>query len=299
MTKIKGDPVGDWTHDHDLVDPLHREELIVNVALTGCVHDKHTNPHLPVTPAGIAADARRCADQGASIFHLHARDVEGQPTMDRIPIQWTVDEVRKAVPGAIVCVSCSGRHDYELIGRTSGLYVEPRPDMGSLTLGSYNSFGDIIANHPPAIRGLAIIMQRQSVKPELECFDLGHIAYAHYLIDEGLLKPPYWFNLFMGNLGTAPALEWVLVNMVEMLPGQSIWAGAGIGRYQYQVNKWAVDHGGQVRVGLEDSLWMDSQKQDPATNRRLVERIVDYARERGREPVSIERAREVLGMEAP
>ncbi|NIV40386.1 MAG: GNAT family N-acetyltransferase, partial [Anaerolineae bacterium] len=62
---------------------------------------------------------------------------------------------------------------------------------------------------------------------------------------------PYWFNLFLGNLGTAPALEWVLVNMVEMLPGQAIWAGAGIGRYQYQVNKWAVDHGGQVRVGLE------------------------------------------------
>ena len=292
------DVTGDTSYDLDTGRPIRREEIIINAALTGCVHSVDDNRALPVTPRQIGDDARRCADLGASIFHLHARDVEGHPTMDRIPIQWTVDEVRKAVPGAIVCVSCSGRHDYELIGRTTGLYVEPRPDMGSLTLGSYNSFGDIIANHPPIIRGLAIIMQRRGVIPELECFDLGHINYAHYLIVEDLLEPPYWFNLFLGNLGTAPALEWVLVNMVEMLPGQAIWAGAGIGRFQYQVNKWAVDHGGQVRVGLEDSLWMDAAKEIQASNPRLVERIVGYARERGREPVSIDRAREILGMEA-
>ena len=293
------DVTSDTSYDQPAENPLRREELIINVALTGCVHSVDDNRALPVTPRQIGDDARRCADLGASIFHLHARDVEGHPTMDRIPIQWTVDEVRKAVPGAIVCVSCSGRHDFELIGRTTGLYVEPGPDMASLTLGSYNSFAQVIVNPPASIRALTVIMQRRGIKPELECFELGHVMHAHYLIKEGLLTPPHWVNLFLGNLGTAPALEWVLVNMVEMLPGQAIWAGAGIGRYQYQVNRWAVEHGGQVRVGLEDSLWMDTEKQDPATNPRQVERIVAYARGRGREPVGIERAREILGMEAP
>jgi len=157
----------------------------------------------------------------------------------------------------------------------------------------------VIVNPPATIRSLALIMRERGVQPELECFDFGHIHYAHYLIShEGLLKPPFWFNLFLGNLGTAPATEWTLTNMVSILPPIAIWAGAGIGRYQYQVNRWAVEHGGQVRVGLEDSLWMDTEKQDPATNPRQVERIAAYARELGREPVSIERAREILGMEA-
>lgn len=169
--------------------------------------------------------------------------------------------------------------------------------MGSLTLGSYNAFDETITNHPSVIQSLVKAMNQHGVMPELEAFDFGHIAYAHHLIDKGLLTPPYWFNLFLGNLGTAPATEWTLTNMVETLPPIALWAGAGIGRYQYQVNQWAVEHGGQVRVGLEDSLWMDTKKEDPATNPRQVARIVEYARELGREPVSIERAREILGME--
>ena len=295
---VERDVTGDTSYDLPPQDPLRREELIVNVALTGCVHSVDDNPALPWTPAQIAGDARRCADQGASIFHLHARAHDGSPTMERIPIQQVVDAVRETVPGAIVCVSCSGRHDHEMIGRSGGLlYVEPRPEMASLSLGSYNSFASVIVNPPATIRSLALVMRERGVQPELECFEIGHIMHAHYLIAEGLLKPPYWFNLFLGNRGTAPALEWVLMNMRTLLPPVAIWAGAGIGRYQYQVNKWAVNNGGQVRVGLEDSLWMDTKKEDPATNPRQVERIVEYARELGREPVSVGRAREILGME--
>jgi len=288
----------DTSYDLPPENALGREELIINVALTGCVHSVDDNASLPVTPAQIAADAYRCAEEGASIFHLHARDVEGHPTIDQIPIQWTVDEVRKAVPGAVVCVSCSGRHESDYIRRTNGLYIEPRPEMGSLTLGSYNAFDDIIANHPPTIQGLASIMDRRGILPELEVFDFGHINYAHYLIAHGKLHPPYWFNLFLGNLGTAPAMEWVLMNMRTLLPPMAIWAATGIGRFQYKVNRWAVNNGGQVRVGLEDSLWMDTRKEDPATNPRQVARIVAYARELGREPVSAGRVREILGMEA-
>jgi len=292
------DVTGDTSYDQHPQNPLTREELIINVALTGCVHSIRDNWALPITPKEIGDDARRCAEQGASIFHLHARARDGSPTMERIPIQQVVDAVRETVPGAIVCVSCSGRHDYEMIGRSNGLlYVEPAPEMASLSLGSYNSFASVIVNPPATIRSLALIMRERGVQPELECFEIGHIMHAHYLIDEGLLKPPFWFNLFLGNLGTAPATEWTLTNMVETLPPIALWAGAGIGRYQYQVNQWAVEHGGQVRVGLEDSLWMDTKKEDPATNPRQVARIVEYARELGREPVSIERAREILGME--
>lgn len=278
---------------------IGRDELIINVALTGCVHKKEQNANLPVTPAEIAADARRCADEGASIFHLHARDAGGLPTMGHVPVQEVVDAVRGAVPGAIVCVSCSGRHDSEPISRTTGLYVEPRPEMGSLTLGSYNSFGQVIVNSPNTIRHLATIMKRRGIMPELECFDTGQIEYARVLMATGILDQPYWFNLFLGNLGTAPARASMLHTMQWMLPAGALWAGAGIGIYQYQVNQWAVDEGGQVRVGMEDSLWMDPNKMEPSTNPKQVMRIAAYARNRGREPVSIERAREILEMEAP
>lgn len=273
------------------------DDLIVNVAMTGCVHSQAANRALPITPEEIGLDAARCANEGASIFHLHARDQDGNPTMDLVPIQNTVDAVREAVPGAIVCVSCSGRHDYELIGRTRGLYVDPAPEMASLTLGSYNSFAHVIVNLPNSIRNLGSMMISGGIVPELECFDIGHIAYAKYLIEKNVLKPPFWFNLFLGNLGTIPASPWLFLNMVEMLPPSAFWAATGIGHFQWRVNQWAVDHGGHVRVGLEDSLWMDENKQHPATNADQVARVVQYAREQGREPASIEQVRELLGME--
>ena len=299
QVKLDGDPMGDWTHDVDLPNRIRATELIINVALTGCVHSVGANPHLPITRGQIAADARRCAEQGASIFHLHARDADGLPTMHEGVYQGVVDVVREAVPGVIVCVSCSGRHTQGFIHPTGGLRIQPTPpEMASLSLGSYNSFGSVITNPPELIQLLAERMQKWEIMPELEVFELGHIAYAHYLITKGVLQPPYWFNLFLGNRGTAPALRGVLNWMVGLLPRTALWAGAGIGHFQYQINQWAIENGGQVRVGLEDNLWMDNDKRDPATNPRQVERIVGYAWEWGREPVSIERAREILGMEA-
>jgi 3-keto-5-aminohexanoate cleavage enzyme len=140
-------------------------------------------------------------------------------------------------------------------------------------------------------------MQRRGIQPELEAFDTGHVHYIRTLEAKGLLRPPCWVNLFLGNLGTAPASLGVFLAMIQNLPPGVIWAGAGIGDYQYWVNQWAVALGGQVRVGMEDSLWMDANKMEPSTNPKQAMRIAAFARSRGREPVSIDRAREILGME--
>ena len=297
LGRLDGD-ADDWRHDMDTGREIRTDELIINVALTGCVHYQSQNPALPVTPEEIGADARRCADEGASIFHLHARDNWGNPTTAHNRIQETVDAVRAAVPGAVVCVSCSGRHVNEYVMRSEGLLISPRPEMASLTLGSYNAFKETIVNNPSTIAALAWAMRTRGILPELECFELGHIFYAHHLITKDELQPPYWFNLFLGNQGTMAALRGMLVWMVGCLPAGALWAGAGIGRHQYEANKWAVEFGGQVRVGLEDSLWMDPDKEDRATNPRQVQRIVAYGQEWGREPTSIERTREILGLEA-
>ncbi len=265
--------------------------LIVNVALTGCVHYKCDNPALPVTPREVAADARRCRDAGATMFHLHARNRLGGLAWGVGVYRDYVQAVREAVPDCVIVASCSGRHNSDLSDRQEAIWAGP--DMASLSLGSFNHKYDVNVNNPGTIRALAKEMLRYGVRPELEAFEIGHIAFADRLIQEGLLRPPYWFNLFFGNVGTLPAERGLLSLAVSMLPEEALWAGAGVGRFQFAVNRWAVEMGGHVRVGLEDNLWMDEARTEPATNPRLVERIVAYARSLGREPAS---AKEALGL---
>jgi 3-oxoadipate:acetyl-CoA acetyltransferase len=277
------------------------DELIINLAPTGMVPTRADSPYVPLTPAEVAADVRRCADLGASIVHLHPRDADGTPSQDPQVFATFIRVVREAVPEIVVCATTSGRIDPDLAGRAAVLELDGdlRPEMASLTLGSMNFPRQASVNPPEVIAGLATAMRDRGIVPEWEVFDLGMLDYAAYLRTKGLLGDPVYVNLLLGSLGTIAATPLNLALAVERLPAGATWAAAGIGRFQFAMNRLAIAMGGHVRVGLEDNLWWDDDRTELATNPRLVGRLVDIARAMGREPASPAAVRARLGIPTP
>ena len=128
----------------------------------------------------------------------------------------------------------------------------------------------------------------------MEVFDLGMINYAKYLIKKGYITPPYYFNLILGNIASAQTDLLTLGLMINELPESSIWSVGGLGAAQFQMNALSIIAGGGVRVGLEDNIWYDAARTKLATNRELVERVLNIARAGGFQPYSITEARQLL-----
>jgi len=139
-------------------------------------------------------------------------------------------------------------------------------------------------------------MLSNNIRPELEAFDFGMINYSKYLIKKGLMKPPYYFNLILGNIACAQANTLSLGLMIKELPENSIWSVGGVGDSQLPMNAMAIITGGGVRVGLEDNIWYDEGRTRLASNRDLIERILDIAKAMEREPYSAKEARKALGV---
>jgi 3-keto-5-aminohexanoate cleavage enzyme len=277
---------------------MRMDKLIINVAVTGMVPEKKDNPNVPVTPDEIANDCQKCYRAGASVFHLHARDESGKPTYSSELYREIIAKVRNRCPDAIICISTSGRVFKSFEQRSEALSLDGnvRPDMASLTLGSLNFPKQASVNEPQMIQSLAEKMKQQGIVPELEVFDLGMLDYAKYLIERKLLHAPFYFNLLLGSLGTLSATPFHLSTLVTSLPPNSTWAAAGIGKFQFYVNSMAITMGGHVRVGLEDNLFMDAEKEKPATNPMLVERLVKVARSVEREVCTPAEARKIIGL---
>jgi uncharacterized protein (DUF849 family) len=157
-----------------------------------------------------------------------------------------------------------------------------KPDMASLTLSSLNFNQTASVNSPHIIQSLARKMLEKNIKPELEVFDVGMINYAKYLIKKGLLVPPYYFTLLLGNIACAQANLMHLGYMIHELPNDSVYSVAGIGDAQLPMNAVSIAYGGGVRVGLEDNIWYDDERTKLATNNELIQRIVLLAKAMGR-----------------
>jgi 3-keto-5-aminohexanoate cleavage enzyme len=266
---------------------------VLNACLTGMVPTKETSPHLPITPEEIVADALTCRERGAAIVHLHARDEHGRPTPDPATYQEILGPLRER-SDAITCVTTSGRDWSELEKRSAVL--ELRPEMASLTLGSLNFPRQASVNSPETIKALAGRMLELGVKPELEVFEVGMVEYAHHLIAKGYLEPPCYFNILLGSLGTMEATAANLVHLVSRLPEGSCWAVGGVGSRQFRANCMGLAMGGGARVGLEDNLWMDDDRQIPASNPALVERVVEVGNAMELVPASPDEVRSRLGL---
>ncbi|NYZ74140.1 3-keto-5-aminohexanoate cleavage protein [Candidatus Micrarchaeota archaeon] len=276
----------------------HMRKLIIHVALTGNYSMKSVNPHVPYGPEEIAEDARRCFKAGASSFHIHAREADGKPSYRKELFEEIVAKVKAGCPGAIICLTTSGRVFKTFGQRAAVLDIDGKlkPDFASLSLGSMNFPKEPSINSPEMIENLARKMLERGIRPELEAFETGMVNHSAYLLRKGILQGPLHFNLFFGLPGTMPGRMVDIIHQVSSLPQGSTWCAAGGGRFQLPVNMAAILMGGHVRVGLEDNLFYDNEKTVPATNEMLVQRVVRVANELGRPIAKPEEAREVLGV---
>jgi len=274
------------------------DKLIINAAITGLIPQKEDNPNVPIEVGEIIADAKRCYDAGASIVHVHARKADGTAAYEAEIYSQIIAGIREHCPEMLISASTSGRVFKAFEQRSQSLQPGRglHPDFGSLTLGSMNFPASVSVNEPKMIEALAAHMNALHVVPEWECFELGMVEYASYLIKKSVLKKPYYCNVFLGSRGTISATAFNLTSMMRALPEGTTCSVAGIGRFQFPMNTMAITMGAHVRVGLEDNLYYDADKRQPATNAGLIERLVKVAKACGREICSPVEARQIIGM---
>ncbi len=250
--------------------------LIINLTPTGMIPTKEMTPHVPITVQEIVENVHEAVEIGITMVHIHARDEHtGEPTYRAEVYGDIIAGIRKFSSDLVVSVSLSGRTFGEFEKRAEPLKLDGdvKPDMGSLTLSSVNFNREASVSSPDMIQALAREMRRRGVLPELEAFDAGMVNYAKYLERKGLLEPPHYFNLLLGNIACAQADLLHAGMMVRDLPPNSLWSLAGIGDAQLMVNSIAIAAGGGVRVGLEDNIWYDPGRTRLARNADLVRRI--------------------------
>jgi 3-keto-5-aminohexanoate cleavage enzyme len=268
------------------------DKLIITVALTGNVPTQQMNPNLPATADEIAADVRRCADAGAVVFHVHARDKDQKPTLDSDVFKANARRIKKSAPEVIIQLSTGGRAGKDWEARANP--VRLLPEMASFTTGSNNLPGIIYENSPQFIEFLAGVFKETGVKPEIEVFEAGMISNAVYLQNKGFIEPPLHFDFVLGAPGSMAGTVRNLVFLSESIPAGSTWTVAGIGKAEIPLAVAAIAMGGHVRVGLEDNLYMPDGS--PASNSKLVEKVVAIAKEIGREIAGPEETRTLLSL---
>lgn len=268
------------------------QKLVITVALTGNVPTRQVNPNLPVTPAEIAADVKRCRDAGACLFHVHARDAGQKPTLDIDVYKANVRAIKASAPDVIIQLSTGARAGRDWEARANP--VRLLPEMGSFTTGSNNLPGIVYENSPQFIEFLAGVYRETGVKPEIEVFETGMIANALFLQKKGYLQAPLHFDFVLGAPGSMPGTIKNLQFLSESIAAGSTWTVAGIGKAEIPLSAAAIVMGGHVRVGLEDNLYMPDGSL--ASNHLLVGKIVRIAREIGREVATPDEARSILGL---
>lgn len=270
------------------------DKLIISAALTGSWPTKAQNPNLPVTEEEIARAALDCAAAGAAIVHVHVRDENARVTCDSARYARVRDLIRAEGSDVIINMSTGGG-----AGQTTDEQrMEPvalRPEIASFDCGSLNFGQRVFINPPSFLDELAARMERHGVLPEIECFEPGHVANALRLIDDGKLKPPFWFQFVLGVRGGSPGTVKQLLHMLEMIPSGAHWSVCGIGRAQLPLGLAAMAMGGHVRTGLEDNLYYH-KGQLAASNAQLVARLVRIAGEIGRPVATPAEARQILGL---
>jgi 3-keto-5-aminohexanoate cleavage enzyme len=265
------------------------EKLIITAALVGAEVTREDTPHLPVTPEEIGEAAAEAREAGASIAHIHVRDKNGAPTQDRELYRQAIAEIEKRCD-IIVQVSTGGA-----VGMSTAERLQPlslQPEMATLTTGTVNFGNGVFMNTPEQLVAFAEEFNRYGVRPEFEIFDVGMIAGAMRLVDQGYFTGHLHFDFVMGVPGAIPATAENLLHLIRQLPEGATWSVAGVGRAQLPMAVLGIVLGGHVRVGLEDNIYY--RKGELATNAQLVERVVRIAREMNREVATPDEARKIL-----
>lgn len=269
----------------------------ITCAITGAGDTVGKHPAIPVTPAQIADSAIEAARAGAAVVHVHVRDPEtGRGARDPALFREAVERIRGSGTDVVLNLTAgmggdlvfgSGEHPLpldpdgtDLAGPTERLaHVEElRPEICTLDCGTMNfAEGDyVMTNTPSMLRAMAKRVKALGVRPELEVFDTGHLAFAKRMVEEGLIDSPLLVQLCMGIPYGAPDDPGTLLAMVNQLPPGTRWSAFSIGRMQLPYVAMAVLAGGNVRVGLEDNLYLERGVH--ASNADLVTRAGEILR---------------------
>lgn len=272
---------------------MNQDPVIISCALTGGAEFDRAHPHVPITPKQIAASAIDSARAGASIVHVHVRNPEtGLGSQDPALYREVVSRIRESGVDVIINLTCGGYARFfpdpadesrgaegtnvaPLITRVRHV-EENLPELCSLDVTTHNhADGDkefVYLNTTRTLRSMAARFQHLGVKPEIEVFQAGDIVFARRLIEEGLIDAPPLFQFVLGIRWGAPADPETMLYMRNLLPADAVWAGFSTGPMQMPLVAQAALLGGNVRVGLEDNLYL--QRGVFARNDQLVERAV-------------------------
>ncbi|NSX53305.1 3-keto-5-aminohexanoate cleavage protein [Parasulfitobacter algicola] len=268
---------------------------IICIAITGSVPRKSDNPAVPITIVEQVESTHAAFEAGAAICHAHVRNDDETPSSDPEKFARLKEGIEKHCPGMIIQFSTGGRSG---AGKERGGMLSLRPDMASLSVGSNNFPTRVYENPPDLVDWLAAEMQKYSVRPEIECFDLSHIHQARKMFDDGRLSPSPYVQFVMGVKNAMPADRDVFdyyVKTVKRLLPDSEWCAAGIGRHQIELNDWAIAAGGHARTGLEDNVRMDRAALAPS-NAALVQKTVEICAQHNRPVATPAQARQILGL---
>ena len=268
------------------------DKLIVTCAVTGAEVTKKDNPAVPYTPQELADSSVAAVEAGAAVIHLHVRHDDGRPAHEKAIFQDVVARIRKRA-NPIIMVSTGGAVGMSVEQRVEGL--EAGTEMASLTTGTVNFGNDVFWNAPDLVEKIAGAIKTKGAKPEIEVFDAGMVDNAAALVKKGLLAPPLQFQFVLGVPGGLGATARNLTYLADSIPHGSTWCVAGVGRHQFTMAAHAILMGGNVRVGLEDNVYLRKGVLAPS-NAALVERVVAIAKEFDRPIASPDEARKILGI---
>lgn len=297
-------------------------KCIINCAVTGAIHVPSQTPYLPITPEQITSEALDAHRAGAATVHLHARNPEtGQPTMDLDLFQQICGAI-KSQSDVVICITTGGAPTMTLDERMTAVR-RFKPELASINMGSMN-FGifpmmnkiDRYQNdwEKPYLEGskdlvfkntfadqeqIFRILEENGTRPELECYDIGHLYNTAYWADKGLLKPPFWIQFILGITGAIqPSVE----NLVfmkntadKLFSTDYVWSVLAVGRHEFTLGSVGAMMGGSVRVGLEDNLYLNKGELAKG-NGDMVAKMKHILNEFSIETATTEEARNILGL---
>ena len=287
---------------------MSTDKVIVTVPVTGSAGDSST-PHLPITPKEIAESAIDAGKAGASVVHIHVRDVKtGAPSMEFELYREVVDRIRDRSDMIINLSTGPGARfvpdDEDPMGFGSGStlcvpqkrvehVLRLKPELCSLDVGSMNFGTRVFVNIVSHVETMAELILNAGIKPELEVFDMGHIEIAKHLLKTEKVTPPPLFQLCMAVPWGIPATTKNMIMMKEALPPGAVWTAFGISANCFPMAAQSVLLGGHVRVGMEDNLYL-ARGRRASSNRELVEKAVRIVQALDKEPAGPDEARELL-----
>ena len=284
------------------------DPAVITCAISGAIANREQCAAIPYTPDEYAAEARRIVDEGGVHIHIHARTPDGTPSYEVEDFVAIKDAIRTEVGDAAIINFSTGTIGVPVEKRIA--YLEAgRPEVAALNMGSMNYakysrkrkdfvFKFVFANPFEEIIELLEPMRRLGIKPEHECFDLGHVGSLEPLVDMGLLDPPLHADFVMGVVGGVPATALNLAAMARNMPeGRHHWGVIGIGREQWMLVAAALTLGGSIRVGLEDNFYLPDGTM-ARSNGDLIAKARQMCQDAGRRPATVDEARELLGIRA-